>query len=262
MSRTFELLQRLEKDQEIAVVPVSDPAGTQAPSPAPQPVPPLAVAPSLTNGNGHKSVRLGEEEVIKLVHRVFRASGPDAPRAVVFSGVEHGDGATWISASAAKALAGQTTASICVVDANVRTPSLHETFGIGNSVGLSDAIAHAGPIKEFAHQIAGGNLWVLTAGSSPSAAALSSENMRARIAELRSAFDYVLIDAPPANLYADAVALGRLSDGIILVLQSNSTRREAAMKAKESFEIANIPLLGAVLNKRTYPIPQNLYNWF
>jgi Mrp family chromosome partitioning ATPase len=53
--------------------------------------------------------------------------------------------------------------------------------------------------------------------------------------------------------------LGRFADGIVLVLQSNATRREAALKAKESFEVASVRLLGAVLNKRTFPIPQNLY---
>jgi Mrp family chromosome partitioning ATPase len=115
-------------------------------------------------------------------------------------------------------------------------------------------------MRTFAQQIAGSNLWVLPSGSPESAGAISSEGLRSRMADLRNEFDYVLIDAPPANLYADAISLGRLSDGIILVLQSNTTRREAALKAKESFEAANVRLLGAVLNKRTFPIPQNLYD--
>ncbi len=246
MSRTFEMLQRLEKEQELAVPP------------SPTSVP---LAPRVNGDHSGKSVRVGEEEVLKLVQRVFRSSSPDAPRAVVFSGVAHGDGASWITANAAMTLAAQTTASICVVDANLRTPSLHRFFQVENRVGLVDAITQPGPVKSFAQQISGSNLWVLTSGSQESAAALNSEMLRARIADLRAEFDYVLIDAPPANLYADAITLGRLSDGIILVLQSNSTRREAALKAKEGCENANVRLLGAVLNKRTFPIPQNVYEW-
>jgi capsular exopolysaccharide synthesis family protein len=246
VSRTFEMLQRLEKDQELAV------------SPSPSPV---TLVPHV-NGNHPGRVRVGEEEVLKLVQNVFRSSSSDSPRAVVFSGVGHGDGATWISGGAATTLAAQTTATVCVVDANLRTPSLHTYFGIENRVGLTDALAQPGSIRNFAQQLDGSNLWALTCGSHPSAAVLNSEALQARIAELRTEFDYVLIDAPPANLYADAVTLGRLADGIILVLQSNITRREAALKAKESFESSNVRLLGAVLNKRTYPIPQKIYDRF
>jgi Mrp family chromosome partitioning ATPase len=83
--------------------------------------------------------------------------------------------------------------------------------------------------------------------------------MKERIAELRSAFDYVLIDAPPLNSYADAMVFGRLADGIVLVLEANATRREAALRVMERLQATRIPVLGAVLNKRTFPIPSAIY---
>jgi Mrp family chromosome partitioning ATPase len=83
--------------------------------------------------------------------------------------------------------------------------------------------------------------------------------MKERLAELRSAFDYVLIDAPPLNSYADAMVFGRLADGVVLVLEANATRREAALRVAESLRSAKISVLGAVLNKRTFPIPSALY---
>lgn len=102
---------------------------------------------------------------------------------------------------------------------------------------------------------------MMTAGSRASNihALIGSEALRTRIAELRSEFDDVLIDSPPVNMYADACGLGKLADGMILVLQSNATRREAARKAKETIESAHVRLLGAVLNKRRFPIPDALY---
>jgi Mrp family chromosome partitioning ATPase len=83
--------------------------------------------------------------------------------------------------------------------------------------------------------------------------------MKERIAELRSEFDYLLIDAPPLNSYADGMIFGRLADGVVLVLEANTTRREAALRVTESLRAMKIPVLGAVLNNRTFPIPEAVY---
>ena len=68
------------------------------------------------------------------------------------------------------------------------------------------------------------------------------------------------MDSPPVNVYSDAISLGQSADGVVLVVSANSTRKEAARKAKESLEMAGVCLLGAVMNKRTYPIPQVIYD--
>ncbi len=83
--------------------------------------------------------------------------------------------------------------------------------------------------------------------------------MKARIAELRSEFDYVIVDVPALSESADAIALGPQVDGLVLVLEANSTRRESASKMVENLRAAKIKILGAVLNKRTFPIPESLY---
>jgi len=195
-----------------------------------------------------------------LVQQVFRTSA-EQPRVVVFSSVAPGDGCTWVCINSALTLASQNPGSLCLVDANLRSPGLHKAFGIENQSGLSDALTQSGSIRNYIQQIAGSNLWVLPAGSANGVQPqLVFETLRVRLAELRSEFETVLIDAPPASLYSDAVQLGRLSDGVILVLQGNTTRRESALSVKDSFDAANVRLLGAVLNKRTFPIPQNVYN--
>jgi Mrp family chromosome partitioning ATPase len=84
--------------------------------------------------------------------------------------------------------------------------------------------------------------------------------MKTRITELRKEFDYVLIDSAPLNTYADGVVLGQLADGLVLVLEANSTRREAAVKVAENLRAAQVRILGAVLNKRTFPIPESVYD--
>ena len=53
--------------------------------------------------------------------------------------------------------------------------------------------------------------------------------------------------------------LGNLCDGMVLVLEANSTRRVAAQKVKEKLHAANARLLGVVLSGRTFPIPEAVY---
>jgi len=61
------------------------------------------------------------------------------------------------------------------------------------------------------------------------------------------------------NAFADGMLLARLLDGVVLVLEANSTRREAALQVTESLKTTKIVILGAVLNNRTFPIPEAVY---
>jgi Mrp family chromosome partitioning ATPase len=144
----------------------------------------------------------------------------------------------------------------------LRTPSLPEFFGVTNHHGLTDSLRANGSIRGYAKVLRPENLWLLSSGSlaADSTALLNSELMKTRIAELRQEFDYVLIDSPPLNTYSDGIVLGQLSDGVVMVLEANSTRREAALRVAEGLRARQIKVLGAVLNKRTFPIPESLYH--
>ena len=244
MSRNFDILRKSE-DATGSFRPISMP---HAPA------------------HGRSSLRdrqsVVEDEITKLVQRVFILPETEQiPDVVAFSGVESGAGCSWVCARTSEVLAEKVPGTICVVDANLRTPTLHEYFRIEKGAGFADAIRDSRPLREFARRAWGGNLWFISAGAvgrEPNGA-LNPARLRARFSELREEFDFILIDTPPSSSYADAVLLGKLADGIILVVSSNSTRREPARIAKESFEAAKIPMLGAVLNKRTYPIPEAIY---
>jgi capsular exopolysaccharide synthesis family protein len=229
----------------------------------------VKVSPSWSNGNGygHRNgagldlPSLACEESLKLVQRVFLPHGVDRPHIVMFAGIDQGNGCSRTCVGIADALAHNVSGSVCLVDANLRSPSLPKYFGVTNHRGLTDALLEEGPIRSFAKQIRPDNLWLLSCGSltSDSPSLLKSARLKTRLAELRSEFDHVLIDAPPLNQFGDAIGLGQLTDGVVLILEANSTRRESARKVSESLRTTNVPILGAVLNKRTYPIPQVLY---
>ncbi len=243
MSRNFELLSQLDQREELQ----PPPPGKAAPIPAPRP------RPIIPNGV--------PEEEMKLVQRVFLLPGQDAPKSVVFCGVDGDDGSKALSVRVGEILAARKSGSVCLVDADLQAPWLHRRFGISNEWGVSDAALESGPAWGLANQVGDGNLWVLPAGTRTAErqAVFSPERFGRRIEELREHFSYVLISAPPINACSDAALLGRLADGIILVLRAGSTRRATAVKVKEYLEASGVRLLGAILTERTFPVPEPLY---
>jgi Mrp family chromosome partitioning ATPase len=205
---------------------------------------------------------LSREELVKLIQTLFLLPGKKSPKVVVFTGAEAGAGCSSICAGAAEALAAHVTDPVCLVDSNLRYPSLHLCLGVENSRGLGEALVHPEPIQEYVRKIPGGGLWLLSSGlnSSPHTGTMNSSRSAARVEELRQEFPFVLMDSPRVNVYSDAISLGQAADGVVLVVSAHSTRKEAARKAKESLEIAGVRLLGAVMNNRTYPIPQGIYD--
>jgi protein-tyrosine kinase len=261
MSRNFELLRSLSKDLEMF-----DTGTESSPLPAPQ----VAPQPLQRESEG-KPVELQplklemeekqRDEVMKLVQHVFLMPRAEAPRTVVLTGVESGNGCSWICCRAAEILASQVKGPVCVVDANLRAPGLHQLFGVENHHGLSDALKTTESMRNFVCPLGRQNLWLLSCGADPanSHSLLISDPMRLRLAELRQHFEYVLIDAPALSRGSDGIVLGRAADGVVLVLKANASRRDVARKAVQDLQNAGAKILGAVLNQRTFPIPQAIY---
>ena len=262
MSKNFELLRRAGQAEVLFYRPRCDrlpDAGGRV-----QPDREIArgeIAKAENDGVLRREPDLTQDETAKLVQRVFVFSNSHAPRVVVFSSADERTGSGEICFRAGEILAAQRLGSVCLVDANLRAPSLHRMSGVAKSPGLTDATVKPGPIRDFGVQVVGSNLWIVPPGSSEATAQglYAPGPLRLRIGELRREFDYVLIDAPPVSSCGDAVLLGQMADGVILVVEANSTRRETARLAKETFEGAEIRLLGGVLNNRKFPIPEALY---
>ena len=202
------------------------------------------------------------EESLRLVQQIFLQQKTGAPQAVVFAGIDHGNGCSEICASVAKTLARTSGSRVCLVEANFRSPSLPSLFATTNHFGLTDSLSDDRPIRSFAKEVANDELYLLSAGllrpDSPNL--LTTSRFKERLLELRTEFDFVIIDAPPLTRYSDAVVLGQLSDGLVLILEANATRREAAAVAANNLRSTDVTILAAVLNKRSYPIPSKIYH--
>lgn len=249
MSRNFDLMQELEREQAFHS---NGPVETAFPIP-------------VENPNRNAQRQLANDLTLRLVQQIFLQQTQEPPCMVVCAAIDHGNGCSQIAASIAETLARNAPGGVCLVDANFRSPALPELLGTTNHHGLTEALvkpASIATIRSFMKPMRKETLWVLTTGaiSADSPNLLSSERMRSRSAELRREFDFVIVDAPPLSRYADAIALGKLSDGVVLILEAESTRREAARIAVENLGASKIPVLGAVLNKRRFPIPEKIYN--
>ncbi len=193
-----------------------------------------------------------------LVQQVFLQAKEKQPRMVVFAAVDHGNGCSQTAASVAAALATNTRGVVCLVEGNFRSPGLPKMLGMTNRQGLTDSLLEEGSIQSFVEPIWSGSLWLLSSGSLGAGfpSLLTSERMRDRFVELRRTFDFLIVDAPPISRYADAIALGQLSDGMVLILESGSTRRRATRTAVDRVRSSRIQILGAVLTKGSLPVPR------
>ena len=256
MSRNFELLQQVGQAEIPSPTEVdSSPDNGQWSGPMEA----AELAATTLPEMGEQS----REQVAKVVRQLFQS--PAGGRTVVLAGVEPGNGGSWMTVHCARLLAAQTQGAVCVVDGNLRTPTLHEYFGVSNHYGLSDLMRQGGSIRNYVQRLESvRNLWFMSCGS-PAApegpgVLLSLDALRRRIQELRGGFEYVLIDAPAVSLYGDAMVLGQAADGVALVIAEQDTRKENARHAVDELGKANVRVLGAVMNKRTFPIPQKLYD--
>lgn len=204
---------------------------------------------------------IAHEEELKLVRRIFLAE-ENSPRMVLFSEFERNTGCASICVHVGEILAAQSEGSVCLVDMGFRAPSLHEYCGVQNERGLAEALVESSPVHEFAQQLSPANLWVIPSGRGAPQLNFAKvpDRLRTRMEELRKAFRYVVVHSGSLWLNADAMLVSKWTDGVVLVLEAHSTRRDTARRIKESLGAANARVLGVVLNNRTYPIPETLYS--
>jgi protein-tyrosine kinase len=247
MSRDFDLLQELERERasryKVLVKPLS----------------PFA---SDDKQSAPRQLEAEDDFIETLVQRIFPRNTRDIPRMVVFAGVDSGNGAGQIASVVAKTLARDSPGAVCLVEANFRSPEPIDFFSVPNERGLAEALLNDDSVRTYVRPVGDDGLWLLPAGTPirESVDLLTSERMQAISAELRREFDFVIVEAASITGRPDAAAVGQLSDGIVVVLDAESTRRGPAVVAVENLRASNVRILGAVLNKYTYPIPKWLYN--
>jgi capsular exopolysaccharide synthesis family protein len=218
----------------------------------------LAVIPTLKVNRDD----LGEEPVEWMVQpqslaseafRVLRAnllfSPADHPlRVVLVTSAAPDEGKTFTAVNLAVSLA-EIGKRVLLVDADMRKPRLHHLFHLDNDEGLSDILAGVcQPRPQITSRAK--NLHVVPCGPVPSNPAdlLASEAMATFLGEQRELYDFVVLDSPPVGVVSDALVLGRISDGAIMVVKGTKTPRRQVEKAVSALADLEIRILGVALN--------------
>jgi len=223
----------------------------------PNNAPCLVVDQPPANGSPPGSVRHDSEAVdVADAFRLLRANLQFATlehpaRVLLVTSSDAGAGKTTIAANLAAVVA-QAGERVVLADTDLRQPSLHEVFGLENTVGLTSLLVdqQLRTARVLAPtQVEG--LWLLPSGPLPPnpSELLASARMRARLAELRELADLVILDSPPVLAASDAAVLTHLVDGTLLVVDAQHTRGQHVAQAVATLRNAGGQILGAVRNR-------------
>ena len=189
-------------------------------------------------------------ESIRILRTNLQFVDVDHDRTVitVTSAVE-AEGKTSTACNLAIALA-QSGLRVALVEGDLRRPQLAEQFGLESTVGLTTVLVGRVELDEAMQETEIPGLDVLTSGARPPnpAEIVQTGAMEQLVADLRRAYDIVLIDAPPLLPVTDATILALLSDGALLVVRHGRTGHDQVRAAVERLQTVGATLFGTVLS--------------
>ncbi|HVY68382.1 MAG TPA: polysaccharide biosynthesis tyrosine autokinase, partial [Verrucomicrobiae bacterium] len=187
--------------------------------------------------------------------RTVRAAISLAPRAdkqriIAVTSTIPSEGKSLVASNLAIVIA-QTGLKTCLVDADLRRPSVHKAYELQSPVGLSSYLQEkAQSIEELVHDTEVPNLDVICCGAVPQnpSELVGSRRMGQFLNELRNRYDRVILDCPPVSAVSDPLVIASMSDGVVFVTKFNKIRREHARKSVQRIQDAGVRITGVVLN--------------
>ena len=169
-------------------------------------------------------------------------------RIIAVTSAMPGEGKSTTSINLAASLA-EAGWRVCIMDADLRRPSIAKYLGLIENVGLTNALISDTPIEELL-QNAGRNLAVLASGPIPPnpSELLISDQARSLIASIAEKVDYVVIDTPPLLPVVDGAELATIVDATVLVARARRTTVDQTQRAIEALEKVGRRPVGVVLN--------------
>jgi protein-tyrosine kinase len=249
MGRTFEAIERAEKEYKKLVRKAGISTDERF----------LLAPPGTHNGNGRvRPVQLASLGTKILTHYTGKAV---RVKTILVTGTAHGGGTSTTAVNLASSLADDSRSRVLLVDANLRTPGLHHFFNTGTFKGMAELL-DAEKERSFRFKKVGEKeLYLFPCGvkRARSDGYFESERFERFLENVSESFDYVIFDSAPVTGFPDTQSLCRNVDGVILVVTYDQTRRQVALRAKKELEDAGAHILGVIINRRKYYIPDWIY---
>ncbi len=212
------------------------------------------LVPPVVPADGDKHADSPEEDYQKLRASLVSIPVPSGLHTILLTAPRHGEGTTTVALGLGAALAKERDARVLVVEGNFRSPSFRALLPLDSDAGVCDFAAGRATPEALAVRLDHLNLSVIGAGM-PSRNDVNVEIVDVLVGRLQSQFDFIVIDGPPVNSYADASVLSTRVDGVILVVEADGTPVSEAEAAKRQLDRVGARILGVVLNRRRSYIP-------
>ncbi len=196
----------------------------------------------------------GQEQFRTLRSRLYQMRRAGSLQVLVVSSAVPGEGKSFVSANLSHAFAIQSEKKVLVIDADLRRAGgLSSLLESPPCPGLSDYLLGEASAEEIIQTGSLENLYLIPCGKrvSKSGELVGNASFGRLIAQLRTVFDWIIIDTPPVVPIVDARSIAELGDGVLLVVNARSTLAHLAKRAMQEFRPDS--LLGVVLNRTLEP---------
>lgn len=172
------------------------------------------------------------------------------PRSLVVTSSGPAEGKSITSYALAMTLA-RSGVSVLLIDADMRSPSVHTELRIDNERGLSTYLSGTMPLEQAIQRPVDSPFDVMTAGPQPPNAAelLRGSRLAEMLTELGDRYRHVVIDAPPVMGLADAPILASHAEGTVVVLEARGVRIRVALNAMDRLRQSRARILGGIMTK-------------
>ena len=202
-----------------------------------------------------------EGEMVRLYQNLHASLSDLKNKVILFVGSRQEEGTSTIVREFAKVTASRFNHSVVLLDASPYDAGQHLSFDVKPKFGWADVMLNGKPLETALYRIAGTNLFIspMCGDSKASPQIPNALVWEAFLGKLKERFDLVLIDSPPATLYPDGLSVVNKVDGVVLVVAAEDTRWPVAESVKDNITRSGGRLLGMVLNKRRFYIPELIY---
>jgi capsular exopolysaccharide synthesis family protein len=193
------------------------------------------------------------------------SADPSSPiHGVMVASCHRSEGTTTTAMGLAATLARRPAARVLVVDANLRTPSLHKVLAMPPRAGLAEFLNNGSAFADYVQPTTHPNLFAMTSGSTARSPLeiFSLTALGRLVALLKSGFDFVVFDAAPLLEFPDAYALAPHVDAVLLVVEADRTLVDDARRVMRELQRLGIRAAGVVLNRQRDYTPRLLRRAF
>jgi Mrp family chromosome partitioning ATPase len=182
-------------------------------------------------------------------------------KAILFTGSSHHTGVSMTAHGYADYLASAFPYKVLLIQITPDSTQTDQNDAIHQPNELSNMFCSYSKMASDSSQNSNGSLFAVscTKEALKTNGLFQSIRLDEVLQSMRESFDYVILDAPPVNLFSETRMLCKKFDGVILVLEFGKTRKQVAQRVKQELETAGANFLGVVINKRKHYIPKWIY---